>query len=704
MARYNDTVLDEIRARVDIVDLIGSRVPLKRAGGTYKGCCPFHKEKTPSFNVNPNKQFYKCFGCGEAGDIFTFLMKMEGLQFMDAVRMLADKAGVVLKQEVDPHAQSRSVLYAIHAELAAFYQRCLVESKQAEEARKYLASRSLPEEVIKSFCIGYAPAVPRDALLQWAKKHDFTPQQLVEAGVLVPPKDTDRQPNDYFHRFGGRLMFPICDRQGRVVAFSGRILDPKSHPAKYVNSPETDIFKKSHILYALDKAATKIVKHPRREAIICEGQIDVIRCHACGFETAVASQGTAFTAEHVALLKKHADSVVLVFDGDAAGKKAAIRTGALFIASELPVRVAALPKGEDPDSFLRNQGATAFREILDQSVSITAFQVDALRGEESNPNSIDAVNRISHGVIAMLSECTSAVQRAHLAEEAAKLLHVPMSAFEEDLDRFREQAKQKAEYAARFRAEDKQEKIEQPAQSEGGIAEGERPPEGEGDFHPADDYVVDVGEWEVPPPPEPPSKTEYELCEFLVEHEHDRESLLLMSQYLPLDILRHLFTRTVVSAILEQFHSGKDKVAELGMMMDPQWRELLSGIIANKQKMLSAREATSLDAAKDLLRKVWIDQCLRARDNLDAQAKESDTTRLLLSCRIVRLRTEPWERAREFMSLDTTQTPLMPSARPGAGHGKAGAATSLHEGGTAYEAPGSSGFQPSELPPDEMLD
>jgi hypothetical protein len=179
-----------------------------------------------------------------------------------------------------------------------------------------------------------------------------------------------------------------------------------------------------------------------------------------------------------------------------------------------------------------------------------------------------------------------------------------------------------------------------------------------------------------------------------------------MSQYLPLDILRHLFTRTVVSAILEQFHSGKDKVAELGMMMDPQWRELLSGIIANKQKMLSAREATSLDAAKDLLRKVWIDQCQRARDNLDAQAKESDTTRLLLSCRIVRLRTEPWDRAREHMSLDTTKNPFMPSVvRKGAGHGTtAGAATSSHEEDSASGAHGSDEFRPSELPPDEMLD
>jgi DNA primase len=704
MARYTDLVLEEIRARVDIVDLIGARVQLKRAGATYKGCCPFHKEKTPSFNVNPNKQFYKCFGCGEAGDIFTFLMKMEGLQFMDAVQQLADKAGVVLKQEVDPHAQSRSVLYAVHAELAAFYQRCLTETQQAEAARKYLASRSLPEEVVKSFCIGYAPAVPRDAMLQWAKKHDFTPQQLVDAGVLVAPQKPDRDPNDFFHRFGGRLMFPICDRQGRVVAFSGRVIDPKSHPAKYVNSPETDIFKKSHILYALDKAASKIVKNPRREAIICEGQIDVIRCHACGFETAVASQGTAFTAEHVALLKKHADSVVLVFDGDAAGKKAAVRTGALFIAAEIPVRVVRLPSGEDPDSFLRNQGPAAFREALDQAISITAFQVDTLREVEEHPDSIDAVNRISRGVIEMLAVCPSAVQRSHLIEEAATLLHLPLSAFEEDFERFREQARQKAEYAARFKVEAE---VSQPAPVEhsgGGTGADERPPDSDGEFVPEDAYSVDVGEWEVPPPPEPPSKTEYELCEFLVEHEHDREVLLLMVNYLPLEILRHIFTRTVVKAILEQWRSGSDQLAELGQMISPEWKELLGSIIANKQKMMSAREATAVDAAKDLLRRLWIDMCQRTRDNLDAHAEASDNPRLVLSCRISRLRNDPWDRAREYMSIDCSRNPLMPAARQVAARELAEAAASVHEADTAYEVPDSAEFQPSELPPDEMPD
>jgi hypothetical protein len=189
-----------------------------------------------------------------------------------------------------------------------------------------------------------------------------------------------------------------------------------------------------------------------------------------------------------------------------------------------------------------------------------------------------------------------------------------------------------------------------------------------------------------------------------VEHEHDREVMLLMSSYLPLELLRHVFSRTVCGAILEQWRSGSDKLAELGQMINPEWKDLLGSIIANKQKMMSAREATALDAAKDLLRRLWIDLCQRTRDNLDAHAQASDTPRLLLSCRISRLRNDPWDRAREYMSIDCSRNPLMASARQVADPEPAAAATSVHEAGTAYGVPDSAKFQPSELPPDEMPD
>ena len=639
--KVTDQAIEEIRARIDIVELIGARMTLKKSGSTFKGCCPFHHEKTPSFHVNPVKQFYHCFGCGESGDIFTFLMKQDGLTFMDAVRLLADRVGVVIKQDVDYHAESRNLLYAIHAELAAFYQRCLKQTQEAEAARRYLLNRKLPDEVVERFGIGYAPTRPRDAALQWAKKHGYTPEQLVTAGILTPPNKPNR-PDDYYDRFRGRLMFPICDRQGRVVAFSGRILDPKAHPAKYVNSPETEIFTKSRVLYALDKSAAKIVKHPRREAIVCEGQIDVIRCHASGFETAVASQGTAFTKEHVSLLKRHADSVVLVFDGDTAGRKAALRTGALFLEEEVPVRVAVLPAGEDPDSLLRDKGADAFRDLLENAQSITAFQVDTLLQAEEHPDAIDAVNRVSRGVLDMLAACPGAVLRTHLLQEAATLLHLPYTAMEDDLEKHRETLRQRASYADSH-------KPQEAAMPDSG-AETLRPedgsePEETSDFtesHPLDE-----------PAPEPPSYTEYLLCEFLVEHEHDAAMMDLVERYLPLDLIPHPFARSVVDALLSQRRSGGDCLAELCKTTLPVWQPLLGSLLANKQKMLSAREMTKDEVAQDLITALWIMLCKQARGRLNAESsRENDGLRFKLSMLIKRLETQPWETACRNMSPD----------------------------------------------------
>ena len=235
---------EEIRARIDIVDLIGSRIQLKRSGSAWKACCPFHNEKTPSFVVNQERQSYHCFGCGEHGDIFTFLQKQDGMSFVDAVKHLAEKAGVEITERSDPESNLRKRLYALHSELAEFYRRCLLQTKEAAAAREYLQSRKLPAEICEKFTIGYAVRNPSDALMQWAKKHNFTSDELVAGGIILPGKNG----GGYYDRFCGRLMFPIRDAQGRVVAFSGRILDPKAHPAKYINSPETPIFTKGNVL------------------------------------------------------------------------------------------------------------------------------------------------------------------------------------------------------------------------------------------------------------------------------------------------------------------------------------------------------------------------------------------------------------------------------------------------------------------------
>jgi DNA primase len=694
---FTEAVLNEIKARVDIVDLIGSRMTLKRAGSDFKGCCPFHHEKTPSFVVHPDEQFYKCFGCGEAGDAFKFLMKMDGLTFQDAVQTLADRVGVAVEKGVDDSAKKRrDLLLAIHAELAAFYRRCLLHPalKEAEPARRYLETRRLSGDTAESFGIGYAPA-RYGTLLKWAAKHGYSAAQLVEAGVLAPPKEGGA-PDDLYDRFCGRLMFPIRDARGRVVAFSGRILEAKAHVGKYVNSPETGIFTKGRVLYALDKAAKHIVKHPRREAIVCEGQIDVIRCHACGFETAVASQGTAFTEDQTRLLKKYADCAVLVFDGDDAGRKAALKTGRLFLAEDMPVRVAVPPPGEDPDSLLREKGPDAFRDLLDRAVSLAAFQIDTLRRAEKSPDSIDAVKRMSDAALDTVAACSGAVLRAALLQELALLLHLPLTALETQLERHaaRESRSQRSEVGGR-RSEVGGRRSEVGDQkSETGNQKSE---------------IDEDSPLDAPPAPEPPSRNEILLCEFLIEHEHDDAVLALVERHLPPDLISHSLARAVVDALLAQRRSGGDRLAELCRAAAPAWQPLLRSMLANAQKMLGAKEMTKDEAVRDYIRRMWITGIERRRGLLPAVGTpETENEGLRLSSLIKELKTKPWERIAGLMTAEGSPASgrgvLTPAACPPAAAGAAAAASSARAADTASGAGDPEEFPPSEYPPDETPD
>ena len=649
----SDHVKEDIRSRIDIVDLVGAYVSLKKKGGQFWACCPFHHEKTPSFSVNSAKQFYHCFGCGEHGDIFTFLMIIEGLWFGDALRKLAERVGVPIEEKKDPNAILRNRLFALHAELAEFYQRCLKALPSAQIARDYLVARKLDGEIVERFGIGYAPVSKSgNVLLKWAEKHKYTVEELIEAGIALPPKYESR-PNDFYDPFKGRLMFPIRDAQGRVVAFSGRILVKKDNIGKYVNSRESEIFKKGRILYALDQAARNIVKTPHREAIICEGQIDVIRCHACGFPTAVASEGTAFTKEHVTLLKKTADSVTLLFDADAAGKKAALRTGALFLAEDIPVRVASLPPGEDPDSFLRDKGAAAFREVLDNAISITAFQVDALRSAEKDPGTIDAVSRITKAVLEMISNCSGSVTRAHLLQEASERLHIPLIALQEDFEKAREEAKKRAELVERFRKSEPAAKTEQD-KPETEMAESE-----EGNLAVLDEAAAT-------PRPQPPPRSEYQLCELLAEFEHDPDVVGMVKTYLPLHLLSHPLSKGFIDAILQEQETGEDMLSAFIASSPEEWKPFLGDLIANDAKMMSAREFSKQEAAQLLIRAVWVEAYRRKRGALaaDDHSPESVQENFRLSILIKKLQTLPWERLEAILNPDGVRAVSAPAVEP----------------------------------------
>ncbi|MBR1587826.1 MAG: DNA primase [Kiritimatiellae bacterium] len=634
--RIPDSTLEEIRLRTDLADLVSSYgINVKRAGGGYMACCPFHHEKTPSFSIQPEKGFYHCFGCGESGDVFKFVQKQEGLGFMEAVKKLAQQCGVEIKENDDPEAGKRARLYALHAELAAFFRRCLLKAKEAEPARTYLKSRDLSGEIGEKFCIGYAPKgdVP---LQRWAEKYKFKPEELSDAGVLLPPREGFER---WYNRFGGRLMFTIRDRAGRPVAFSGRVLANDKKAAKYVNSPETPIFRKSNILFALDQAAGNIAKAARREAIVCEGQIDVIRCHACGFNTAVASQGTSFTTEHVRLLKRCADSAVLVFDGDWAGQKAAIRTGGEFLAAEIPVRVATLPSGEDPDSLLRTKGPEAFQACLDAAESITSFQVRTLRAKEANPDSIDAVARVSRAVLTMLAACPSAIMREALMDEAANLLRLPVSALKEDLaklggERSRASATGETPVAPVQRVGRPSSRYATggtsavPDEYDGGIPSG-----------------IDAAAPENNPPP----ARERALCEFLFDHERDVSLAGMVERYATDDVLTHPFTRLFVAAWRKGCGDGGGLEALLDELPPAECAWLNEILMSNDRSGLS--ELSPERILQDFLRQLWMEAVRRRQGALPAESTpENDLKRLNYSTCIRRLQRDAWNKASALMT------------------------------------------------------
>jgi DNA primase len=375
MGRISDSTREQIRAASDIVEVIGAVVPLKRAGTNFVGLCPFHREKTPSFNVSPSRQMFRCFGCGKGGDVFRFLMDYENIEFVDAMRRLAERAHIVIQEENTPGAaDSRALkdkLLTIHEQITQRWQNALTTDPGSQIARDYIAKRQVPEEMVKLFRIGYAPDSWEDTV-NWAKTKGFDLELVAQAGLIIKREGGE----GYYDRFRGRLMFPICDEQGRVVAFSGRILSGDEKTAKYVNSPETPIFTKGRLIFGLDKAKRAILD--TQFAVVCEGQLDMIACYGAGVQNTVAPQGTAFTAEQARILKRYAKEVVLCFDSDNAGVKAAVRVLDDLLNSGLAIRVASVPQPHDPDSFVKEFGAEAFNGLIEKAIGFFDFYLDLL--------------------------------------------------------------------------------------------------------------------------------------------------------------------------------------------------------------------------------------------------------------------------------------------------------------------------------------
>src|SRR3990172_643898 len=426
-------LLDEIRSRVDLVDLISEYVPLKRAGENWKARCPFHAEKTPSFTVSARKGLFHCFGCGAGGDAFGFLMRQDRLAFPEAVRVLAERAGVEVPrgQESEPSSQYEA-LYRTLSLAQSFYEEALWKGSGGDRARRYLDERGIDSDVAHRFGLGYAPP-GWDRLLEWARHHGVKSEELVQAGLALPPQAG----GGHYDRFRGRLIFPIRDLRGRVIAFGGRALG--SEDPKYLNSPETPLYVKGQTLFALDLAKHSI--RERERALIVEGYIDCLIAHQHGFTETVAPLGTAFTASQLQLLHRYADEVVTFFDADAAGEKAAQRAEELLEPTAaglvwavnrsghfegsggLRLRVALLPSGEDPDTFLRKEGPEAFRERITRARSILSYSIEKALNEEDMKSARGRSRAFARGAL-ILAKVQDAQEASELAREAALKLGV----------------------------------------------------------------------------------------------------------------------------------------------------------------------------------------------------------------------------------------------------------------------------------------
>jgi len=375
---FSTATRERIRAASDIVEVIGSYLPLKRAGANFVALCPFHKEKTPSFHVNPHRQIFHCFGCHKGGDVFTFVKEYENLDFPEAVRRLADRAKIPIEYEQgggEPQARHlKEQLLQIHEQIAQRWQNALDNEASGHVARDYLAKRGVPEEAVKLFRLGSAPDLWDDTV-NWAKSKGYEPGLVEKAGLILRKEGTDR----YYDRFRGRLMFPICDEQGRVVGFSGRVLSGDEKTAKYVNSPETPIFTKSKVFFGLDKSKRAVLD--AGYAVVCEGQLDLIAAFMAGVQNIVAPQGTAFTADHARVLKRYVEEVVLCFDSDEAGQNAAVRSLDYLLASGRAVRVAVVPAPHDPDSFIKASGGAAFKQLIEHAEGFFDYYLNRLRAD-----------------------------------------------------------------------------------------------------------------------------------------------------------------------------------------------------------------------------------------------------------------------------------------------------------------------------------
>ena len=427
----NRTAVEQIKDRLPIEEVVGSYVKIEKAGRSYKARCPFHNEKTPSFFVSPDRGGYYCFGCGAKGDIFSFVEQFEGLDFRGALKVLADRAGVELEQNQKADGE-RDQLFKIMEEAARFFE---LEFEKSPIAREYVKNRGIGEETRKLFRIGWAPD-------GWHNLHHHLnsrkwSDRLLEKAGLIKSKSEESTPGNFYDRFRGRIMFPITDSSGRVIAFSGRILADDGKSAKYLNSPDTPLYDKSSVLYGLDKAKGQVRR--MNYSIIVEGQMDLVLSHQAGVANTVAASGTALADEvinesgiisNLGLVRRLSPNIIIAFDSDTAGRKAAMRAAGIALSMGMDVKIADLPNGKDPADLVR-ENPDAWKNVLRQAKAVIEFELGNVLRDEIDPRKLPRILR--ERVFPFLARIDSSMDKAHYVKMISERAAIAEDAVWQDL-------------------------------------------------------------------------------------------------------------------------------------------------------------------------------------------------------------------------------------------------------------------------------
>ena len=414
-----DNIKEEIRSRCDIVDVISEYIPLKQQGKGFIGLCPFHDDTKPSLNVSRNLQIFKCYSCNAAGDIFTFLMKYQKMTYPEAVKALATRCGVALSeasQEEKASTQLKDDLKNLNKFAVDYYHKLLLNSPAGNTALTYLKKRGIDDNTIISFKLGFSLS-SWDDFLKASKKAEFSQKTVLQGGFILDGKNQ----GNYYDRFRGRIMFPIFDTRGEPIAFGGRILDPESSEAKYINSPETPLYNKSRTLYNLNLAQRAIQKEGR--AVLVEGYMDAIACFQADVHNVIASLGTSLTETHVKLLKRYTDEVMIAYDSDRAGTDATSRGLNLLVKGDIKVRILTIDSGKDPDDYIRENGAEAFGKLLSNAVDIVDYRIDSIQ-KQIGIDSVDGKKQAVSDLVVTLASMSNQIERSEYVKRCADKLNV----------------------------------------------------------------------------------------------------------------------------------------------------------------------------------------------------------------------------------------------------------------------------------------